>query len=31
MIKKTLFFAFVMLSSAAMVAQTTVTGVVKDA
>ena len=30
MIKKIIFFAFVMLSSAAMVAQTTITGVVKD-
>jgi iron complex outermembrane receptor protein len=31
MIKKTIFFAFVMLASATMLAQTTVTGVVKDA
>ena len=31
MIKKTIFFAFVMLASATMLAQTTITGVVKDA
>ena len=31
MIKKTIFFAFVMLASATMLAQTTVTGLVKDA
>ena len=31
MIKKTLFFTFVILFSAAMTAQTTVTGTVKDA
>jgi iron complex outermembrane receptor protein len=31
MIKKTIFFAFVMLVSATMLAQTTITGVVKDA
>ncbi len=31
MTKKIIFFAFVMLSSIAMVAQTTITGVVKDA
>ena len=30
MIKKTIFFAFVMLASATMLAQTTVTGLVKD-
>ena len=31
MIKKTIFFAFVMLASATMLAQTTITGVVKEA
>jgi len=31
MIKKTIFFAFVMLASATMLAQTTITGVIKDA
>jgi hypothetical protein len=31
MIKKTIFFAFVMLASATMLAQTSVTGLVKDA